>query len=125
MDFDCEICDFKSNKESGLKIHMSRKHPVLEQIDGNTEQIEDYETEFDAEIEDYLSTGIFPDVDSVWHEQLWEDLLFYLKSRKDKLEALDAYREALEKKKGMGSYLGYAPWKYPSELRKKMGFLDP
>ena len=64
---------------------------ILEHIDGNTEQLEDYETEFDTEIEDYLSTGIFPDVDSVWHEQLWEDLLFYLRSRKDKLDALDAY----------------------------------
>ena len=123
MEFNCEICDFKSNKESGLKIHMSRKHPVLEQIDGNTEQPEEFETEFDVEIEDYLSTGIFPEVDSLWHEQFWEDLLFYLKSREDKLEALDAYRKALEKKKGIGSYLGYAPWTFFRELLYINNFL--
>ena len=124
-EYACEICDFKSNKESGLNIHMSRKHPVLEQIDGNTEDFEDFETEFDNEIEEYLSTGSFPESDSLWYEQFWEDLLGYLKSRKEKLEALEAYRKLLEKKKGMGSYLGYAPWNYPSELREKMGFQDP
>ena len=58
---------------------MSRKHPVLEQIDGNTEDFQDFETEFDNEIEEYLSTGSFPESDSLWYEQFWEDLLGYLK----------------------------------------------
>ena len=35
-DFRCEICDFKSNRETGLRIHMSRKHATIEQVDGNT-----------------------------------------------------------------------------------------
>ena len=34
-DFPCHICDFVSNWESGLQIHMSRKHSNIEQVDGN------------------------------------------------------------------------------------------
>ena len=35
-DFSCEICDFQSNRRTGLQVHMSRKHALIEQIDGNT-----------------------------------------------------------------------------------------
>ena len=34
-DFPCPICDFTSNWENGLQIHMTRKHLNIEQIDGN------------------------------------------------------------------------------------------
>ena len=51
FEYPCEICDFKSNRESGLHIHMSRKHKTLEQIDGHSEYNDD-------EIEDYLKTGV-------------------------------------------------------------------
>ena len=78
---------------------MSRKHAVLEQIDGNIEQPQELDTEYDKEIEDYLKTGILGS-----ESQLFEDLLFYLKRRKDKLEALEARRQALEREYGMGSY---------------------
>ena len=33
--FECELCDFVSNRKNGLAVHMSRKHPNLEQLDGN------------------------------------------------------------------------------------------
>ena len=33
--FSCLMCDFRSNWENGLKIHMTRKHCDIEQIDGN------------------------------------------------------------------------------------------
>ena len=33
--FSCLMCDFRSNWENGLKIHMTRKHCNIEQIDGN------------------------------------------------------------------------------------------
>ena len=78
---------------------MSRKHAVLEQIDGNIEQPQELDTEYDKEIEDHLKTGILGS-----ESQLFEDLLFYLKRRKDKLEALEARRQALEREYGMGSY---------------------
>ena len=30
--YDCELCDFQSNRENGLKIHMSKKHAKIEQL---------------------------------------------------------------------------------------------
>ena len=35
IDFSCLICDFRSNWENGLQIHMARKHCNIEQFDGN------------------------------------------------------------------------------------------
>ena len=99
FEYPCEICDFKSNRESGLHIHMSRKHKTLEQIDGHSEY-NDIDTEYDDEIEDYLKTGVLGS-----GGQLWEDLLFYLKRSKDKLEALEARRFAIEREEGIGRYL--------------------
>ena len=29
---DCEICDFVSNKESGVRIHMLKKHVTIQQL---------------------------------------------------------------------------------------------
>ena len=52
-DFSCDICDFKSNWENGLAIHISRKHAKLEQVDGSTSISEDFE---DNENEKYSST---------------------------------------------------------------------
>ena len=63
----CELCDFVSNRESGYKIHMSRKHATIEQLDGNIEDVNDskYSDEMwskeleenDEFIENYLMTG--------------------------------------------------------------------
>ena len=33
--FECELCDFVSNRKNGVAVHMSRKHPNIEQLDGN------------------------------------------------------------------------------------------
>ena len=33
--FKCEICDFESNWENGLSVHVTRKHTIIEQLDGN------------------------------------------------------------------------------------------
>ena len=46
--FYCELCDFKSNWNTGVTIHMTRKHHNLEQLDGIVEDLE--------EDEKYLST---------------------------------------------------------------------
>ena len=40
-DFPCLICDFVSNWESGLLIHMSKKHSMMEQVYGNVTLISD------------------------------------------------------------------------------------
>ena len=36
-DFECIFCDFRSNWQNGLKVHMARKHEkdIIEQLDGN------------------------------------------------------------------------------------------
>ena len=39
--FPCLICEFVSNWESGLLIHMSKKHSMIEQLDGNAALPED------------------------------------------------------------------------------------
>ena len=40
-EFKCFICDFTSNWGNGLQIHMTRKHNTIDQIDGNSEDIDD------------------------------------------------------------------------------------
>ena len=71
-DFRCEICDFKSNRSTGLQVHMSRKHATIEQLDGNTslpydenEKVIVLRPEFteivDEEIEHFLQYGFIRD----------------------------------------------------------------
>ena len=38
QEFKCELCDFVSNKATGLNIHMSRKHTTIEQLDGAADE---------------------------------------------------------------------------------------
>ena len=58
-EFNCEICDFSSNRRTGLQVHMGRKHARIEQLDGNsTIPIED---QFDEEMENYLQSGYIRD----------------------------------------------------------------
>ena len=39
--FECLICDFTSNWENGLKVHMARIHSKIDQIDGHSDQPDD------------------------------------------------------------------------------------
>ena len=39
--FECCICDFVSNWEQGLRVHMARKHSKIEQVDGVTDSGDD------------------------------------------------------------------------------------
>ena len=43
QDFKCELCDFVSNHERGLNIHMSRKHTKIEQLDGVADELQQEE----------------------------------------------------------------------------------
>ena len=36
--FECPICDFSSNFENGLKVHLARKHSKVEQLDGHHDE---------------------------------------------------------------------------------------
>ena len=33
--YSCDFCDFESNWENGLSVHITRKHTIIEQLDGN------------------------------------------------------------------------------------------
>ena len=76
-DFECEICDFKSNRGTGLQVHMSRKHAKIEQLDGNTSLPicgYGYNDEVDDEIEHFLEKGYIrdPSVTAPPHgKELW------------------------------------------------------
>ena len=50
QDFKCELCDFVSNHERGLNIHMSRKHTMIEQLDGVADEVQQ-EAEIESEEE--------------------------------------------------------------------------
>ena len=56
-EFRCELCDFRSNWQNGLSIHMTRKHSKLEQLDGNDSFNEASEDDKYSSIEHYLKNG--------------------------------------------------------------------
>ena len=39
--FKCDACEFETSRKMGLTIHMSKKHDVIEQLDGNSEKLSD------------------------------------------------------------------------------------
>ena len=60
VDFYCELCDFTSNWENGVRIHMARKHSQIEQLDGFSEDISEDNKYSDTE--KYWKTGILTTV---------------------------------------------------------------
>ena len=45
-EFSCDICDFTSNWANGLNIHMTRKHPNTEQLDGIRDDLDNEDIYF-------------------------------------------------------------------------------
>ena len=43
--FSCDFCDFKSNWENGLSVHISRKHKDIEQLDGSDSVSDDMDVD--------------------------------------------------------------------------------
>ena len=56
-EFQCGLCDFKSNWENGLRIHMTRKHPHIEQLDGCDSIRDDLEDDDNCMISRYWKEG--------------------------------------------------------------------
>ena len=81
--FDCELCDFVSNRKNGVAVHMSRKHANIEQLDGNVTLSEPklnnmyrkygkYIDEVDEEVENFLKNEI--NVGEV-NLETWEEII--------------------------------------------------
>ena len=74
VSFDCELCDFTSNRVTGLRIHMTKMHATIEQLDGNTTlPLTDGGNIVEEEFDHYLQTGIMrnPAVRAENGQQLW------------------------------------------------------
>ena len=56
INFQCLICDFASNWENGLLVHMTRKHGNIEQFDGNG-TFDDLKDDKYSETRHYWETG--------------------------------------------------------------------
>ena len=56
-EFQCGLCDFKSNWANGLSIHMTRKHPHIEQLDGCDSIRDDLEDDDNCMISRYWKEG--------------------------------------------------------------------
>lgn len=75
QEYSCLFCEFVSNWANGLKVHMTRKHRDIEQIDGNILDNEDFEDEKYFKTDHYWKTGnlgtifqIFLDANSIIEE---------------------------------------------------------
>ena len=63
--YQCDLCDFVSNRVTGLRIHMTRKHATIEKLDGNIEEEDEipyirkpHVEKHNVIIENYLKTGM-------------------------------------------------------------------
>ena len=112
--FKCFICDFHSTWENGLKIHLSRKHSKLEQVDGcDDSDIESVKNLHDDEkyerSEHYWKTGkigiayhVFLDANSI----VEESNLSNEEKEIERIKILESRKDFFGK-----SFFKYPPWK--------------
>ena len=55
--YECQLCDFKSNWQTGLNIHITKKHGIIEQLDGNAVEIDELCVEKYEETKHYWERG--------------------------------------------------------------------
>ena len=93
---------------------MARKHALIEQLDGSVDLSEDSrDVDHDEEIEQYLKTGKLG-----VHNLAWDRLLeWLLPNKEEKVIALEARKEALERVHGKGSYTRFRPWNEMHSVR--------
>ena len=106
--FYCPLCDFKSNWDNGLSIHITRKHGEIEQLDGHTAEKDDTEDEKYAGTKHYWEMGrlgtayqTFLDANYVIDKsELEED-----DKEKEKAKILDARKTAFGDR-----FMHFPPW---------------
>ena len=105
-DFQCDLCDFRSNWENGLNIHLARKHANIEQLDGGNDAItEDIEYE---RTKHYWKEGRMGKA-----YQTFLDVVDILENSDFDVDTIKEEKEkaTLSRKKAFGeNYLYFPPW---------------
>ena len=106
---ECIICDFKSKWPNGLRVHMSRKHCNVEQLDGMTDTYELENDEKYDNTEHYWKTGrlgtfykFFIDANDVLDNC---SMLDDEERKNEKMKVLDARKRAFG-----ASFRNFPPW---------------
>ena len=62
--FKCDYCKFKTSRKTGLKIHISKEHDAIGQLDGNNSSADEGYAESYRE-RDYMGTGYQTYLDAI------------------------------------------------------------
>ena len=131
ISFKCDLCDFVSNREAVLKIHTTRKHATIEQLDSNIEDFtidKSWKKDLDRNddfIVNYLMTGeISPEITGYDIIEFKEILQFVLSPHSHQsrtltsdqlgsevLLLLESFKSRIEAKDGPGSFIHHSPWR--------------
>ena len=104
--FACDVCDFCSNWENGLRVHMSKKHRNIEQIDGCDDELDENDAYQGSQ--HYWKTGWIGTA-----YQTYLDAMEVIENTKFSVEVkLEERTKVIEaRKEAFGSnYKYYPPW---------------
>ena len=105
--FECTICDFQSNWDNGLKVHMSRMHSRIEQLDGNAdnnlEEDENYAGSKHYWMKGWLGGSYQSFIDA--NKVLEDSELFEDDMKTERAKLLDACKTALGE-----NFMYFPPW---------------
>ena len=99
----CDLCEYRSETNGGLKIHMGRKHKEIPQLDGDIESERDTDDWWDNNSTE--SMKIF---------QTYKDVLEEIQesSLTEEEKSIEIERATEGRKKGFGNnYIYFPPWK--------------
>ena len=105
--FKCDACEFETSRKPGLKIHKSKKHDVIEQLDGNESSTENVYAESYWE-KDCMGTGYQRYLDTI--ENIESANLSVEEKSSETLKALKAREDAFLER---GETLEFIHKRYP------------
>ena len=107
-EFPCQICDFVSNWQNGLKVHMTRKHENIAQVDGNTDSDDFGDKEY-LETDRYWKTGI---LGTIFQTFLDASLIVERSDLSKDNKAVEKAKILEARKHAFGQHFrNYPPWK--------------
>ena len=108
--FCCDICDFCSNWENGLAIHMTRKHAKIDQLDGSSSiKEESDENDVYAATIRYWKEGI---LGTVFQSFLDATKVIEESDLSDKFKDVEKAKVLEARKQAFGSdFVHFPPWR--------------